>query len=209
MEKKKVVVIEDDDFYRNGLATILQTCSNYTLSGSYSSCEDAFDRLQMDDPDIVLMDIELPGMDGISGIGKIKKTKPLIDIIVFSIHDDTQPIINALKAGAIGYVSKKVSNYFSEVIDAMDSLATGSAPLSGRIAKKLVLSMHRARNSPLSSREQTILELLAQGKTYTQIADKLYLSKNTVRTHMRNIYEKLHVNGKGDAIEKAQHAKLI
>jgi DNA-binding NarL/FixJ family response regulator len=153
------------------------------------------------------MDLELPGMHGIQGISKIKKLSPEIDIIVITIHENSELVFEALCAGANGYITKNTN--YSRLLDAIKEVEAGGAPMSSNIARMVVESFRKNQNSPLSVRETEVLELLAKGKSYSIIADELFIHKETVKTHLKNIYYKLQVKSKAEAIEKALKYKLI
>jgi len=203
----KVIIIEDDDIIRESFISLINASSNFFCSAGYESCEKALKSFEKDDPDIVLMDIGLPGMSGIEGIKKIKKIKPETDIIVVTVHSEDDNVFEALCAGASGYLIKNIAP--KKLIDSLEEVYHGGAPMSTDIARKVIHSFHQNMQSPLSPRETEVLQHLAKGKSYTMIADELYIDKETVRTHIKNIYQKLNVNSKASAIEKASRDKLI
>jgi DNA-binding NarL/FixJ family response regulator len=153
------------------------------------------------------MDIGLPGISGIEGIKRIKNIRPNIDILTVTVHDEGEKIFNALCAGASGYLTKNISP--QKLIEAIDEVLNGGAPMSTNIARFVIRSFQRSNDSPLTSRETEVLQHLSKGKSYTMIADELYINKETVRTHIKNIYQKLNVNSKAGAIEKATKDRLI
>ncbi|MDQ3537167.1 MAG: response regulator transcription factor [Bacteroidota bacterium] len=206
-EITKIVIVEDNEIVKDGFALLLGSFSEYNVVASYSNCEDAIKNLASDNPHIILMDLELPGMHGIQGISKIKKLNPETDIIVISIHENSELVFEALCAGASGYITKN-SNY-SRLLDAIKEVKTGGAPMSSNIARMVVDSFRKNQNSPLTARETEVLELLAKGKSYSIIAEELFIHKETVKTHLKNIYYKLQVKSKAQAIEKALKNKLI
>lgn len=205
--KKTIEIIEDNDTVRKAFSLILESTGKYYVL-NYSNCEDAISNLKDDMPDIIIMDIELPGgMSGIEGIDKIKKSHPEINIIVNSIHENTGLVFKALCNGASGYITKSPSHL--ELLEAIDEVEKGGAPMSMKIAKMVVGSFQKNTNSPLSIRETQVLELLAKGKSYSTIGDELFITKETAKTHIKNIYSKLQVNSKADAIAKANENKYI
>ena len=149
----------------------------------------------------------MPGISGIDGIKKIKKINPEVEILVVTVHDEDEKVFNALCAGASGYLTKNVPA--GRLIDAMDEVLNGGAPMSTNIARLVIRSFQLSTNSPLSPRETEVLQFLSRGKSYTMIADELHINKETVRTHIKNIYQKLNVNSKPAAIEKATKERLI
>jgi DNA-binding NarL/FixJ family response regulator len=205
--KLRIVIVEDNDAVRQGFSLILESVSDYVVINTYSSCEDMLKQLKKDDPDVVIMDIELPGMSGIAGIERIKKSNPDIEIIVCSIYENTGLVFKALCAGASGYITKSTSH--KELLQAIDEVVSGGAPMSMKIARMVVNSFRINQNSPLSNRETQVLELLSMGKSYSMIAEELFISRETARTHIKNIYAKLQVNNKAAAIHKATEEKLI
>ncbi len=206
-EKVRIIIVEDNEPIKDGFALIINSFPKYYVVNTYTSCEVALKNLRKDDPDIILMDIELPGMNGIEGIKRVKKVSPQIDIIVNTIHENQEKVFDALCAGASGYITKSSSH--NELLNALDQISSGGAPLSGSIAKMVVKSFQKNLQSPLTSRETEVLELLSKGKSYSIIADELFITKETAKSHIKNIYAKLHVNSKSQAIDKALREKLI
>jgi DNA-binding NarL/FixJ family response regulator len=154
------------------------------------------------------MDIELPGTNGIDAIPLVKKQLPNCLIIVVTVYENDELVFKALCNGASGYLTKNVKS--EKLIESIHEVLKGGAPMSSNIARLVVSSFHRNINSnPLTPREQEVLELLASGKSYTSIADKLFVDKETIRTHIKNIYVKLEVHSKADAIAKAKKDRLI
>lgn len=207
MKLSRVVIIEDDKLIREGFANLINESEKFICTAHYDTCESAIKNLAKDDPQIILMDIGLPGISGIEGIKRIKKLRSLIDIIVVTIHENHNKVFEALCAGAGGYLTKNISP--EKLLDAIEETQKGGAPMSTNIARMVVRSFQKNNESPLSNRETEVLQLLARGKTYTMIADELFIDKETVRTHIKNIYHKLEVNSKSEAIEKANRNRLI
>lgn len=205
--KNRIEIVEDNDVVRDGLQLLINSMSDHTVVGAYDSCEKAIKNINRDQPEVILMDLDLPGMNGIEGIQRIKKTHPDINIIVLTVHEDSEMVFEALCAGASGYITKNANH--SRLLDAIDEVQTGGAPMSGKIAKMVVDSFQKNHNSPLTSRETEVLEQLAKGKSYSIIADELFIHKETVKSHIKNIYFKLQVNSKAEALEIARKNKLI
>lgn len=203
----KVCVVEDDSVIRDGFALLINGTHGFRVMNTYHCCEDALKNLEHDDPDVVLMDIELPGMNGIEGIGKIKKLKPKTNIIVITVYENDDLVFKALCAGAGGYLTKNMPP--ARLLEAIQEIQGGGAPMSTNVARMVVQSFQKNRNSPLTSRETEVLELLSKGKSYSTIADDLFVDKETIRTHIKNIYWKLEVHSKAEAIEKATKERLI
>lgn len=205
--KRRVLLIEDDKEIRNSFTLIVNSSQKFMVVNSYGSCEEAIDNLNRDKPEIILMDIELPGMNGIQGTKAIKDKSSYIDIIMVTVYEDSDLVFEALKAGASGYITKS-ANYL-ELLSALEEIVKGGAPMSSRIARMVIDNFHVNPNSPLTKRETEILQLISEGKTYTQISEELFISKETAKTHIKNIYSKLQVNSKSEAIAKANLEKLI
>jgi DNA-binding NarL/FixJ family response regulator len=205
--KKRVLIVEDDQEIRNSFTLIVNSSQKFSVVNAYGSCEEAISSFNRDKPEIVLMDIELPGMNGIQGAKQIKDKYPYTEIIMVSVYEDSELVFEALKAGASGYITKS-ANYL-ELLTALEEITKGGAPMSSRIARMVIDNFHVNPNSPLTKRETEILQLIAEGKTYTQISEELFISTETAKTHIKNIYSKLQVNSKSEAIAKANLEKLI
>ena len=206
--KKRVLIVEDDKEIRNSFVVIVNSSSQFNVVNGYSSCEEAIKHLNHDKPDIILMDIELPGgMNGIKGAKIIKDKWPTADIIMVTVYEDSDMVFEALKSGASGYITKSAN--YRELLSALEEISKGGAPMSSKIARLVIDNFHVNPNSPLTKRETEILQLISEGKTYTQISEQLFISKETSKTHIKNIYAKLQVNCKSEAIAKATSEKLI
>lgn len=205
--KKRVVIVEDDQEIRDSFNLIVNSSQKFLVANTYSNCEDAISALAKDRPEIVLMDIELPGINGIKGTQIIRDKSPNTEIIMVTVYEDSDLVFEALKAGASGYITKSAN--YTELLSALEEIVRGGAPMSSRIARMVIDNYHINPNSPLTKRETTILQLISEGKTYTQISEELFISKETAKTHIKNIYSKLQVNSKSEAIAKANHEKLI
>lgn len=205
--KKRVVIVEDDLEIKSAFTLIVNSSPKFIVANAYSNCEEAIRALNMDKPEIVLMDIELPGMSGIEGTRIIHEKMPHTQIIMVSVYEDSELVFDALRAGASGYITKS-ANYM-ELLSALEEIVKGGAPMSSRVARMVISNFHVNPITPLSKRETEILQLVAEGKTYTQISEELFISKETAKTHIRNIYSKLQVNRKSEAIAKANLERLI
>ena len=203
----RILIIEDNEVVRSGLETLIDSIPEFILSGSFDNCEDAIKTAEYDRPDVILMDIELPGMNGIQGIRVLKRILHEVNIIVVTIYEDNEMVFDALCAGACGYITKSAD--YTKLLDAIKEVVIGGAPMSNKIARMVVESFQRNYDTPLSPRETEVLELLAKGKSYSVIADEIFVHKETVKSHIKNIYFKLQVNSKADAIEKALKEKYI
>lgn len=207
LNKNRVLIVDDDEIIRESFVYIVNNSEKFTVVGAYNSAEEAISEVGKKKPDIVLMDIKLPGMTGVEGTQRIKDQFPHVDVVIVSVHEDSDLVFNALRAGASGYITKS-SNYL-ELIAALEEIKKGGVPISSKIAKMVVQSFHLNPHSPLTKREKEVLILISEGKTYTQISDQLFISKETAKSHIRNIYGKLQVNRKSEAIEHAHLNKLI
>lgn len=205
--RSRIVIVEDNDAIREGFSLIINSVSQYYVVGAYDNAEDAIKNVKKDKPEIILMDLELPGMNGIDAIAAIKKINPNISLIVNTIYENSELVFQALCAGAAGYITKNTSH--TELLDAIDEVIDGGAPMSSKIARMVVNSFQKNPNSPLSNRETQVLELLSVGKSYSMIAQELFITKETAKSHIKNIYSKLQVNSKSEAIAKATKEKLI
>lgn len=196
----KVVLIEDYEILRKSLKDIVNQEEGYEVVGDFESYEMALPLIKELAPDILLTDITLPGINGIEGIKQVKQILPQTAIIVVSVHENSQYVFDALCAGAVGYLTKNSGK--QKVIDALNQLKLGGAPMSVNIARMVVESFQQKRHNDLTQRENEVLNLLSQGKSYASIADVLCLSVNTIKTHVKNIYEKLQVSSKEELINK-------
>jgi DNA-binding NarL/FixJ family response regulator len=158
-------------------------------------------------PDVVLMDIELPGMSGIEGIQKIREKHPEIDTIMLTVHEDDKMVFNSLCAGATGYLIKTTPP--ARLLEAIKDVKEGGAPMSAGVARMVIQSFQSSPQKILTPRESEILSLLCEGKSYKMIAAALFISQGTVHSHIKNIYRKLEVNSKSEAVAKAFQEKLI
>jgi DNA-binding NarL/FixJ family response regulator len=202
---KKVAIVEDDRGLREQLAQILGAAPDVRFVGACRSGEEALERIHVLLPDVVLMDIKLPGMSGIDCVAHVKRALPSVQIIMLTIYEDSESIFRALKAGADGYLVK--SSPPEVLLDAIEDVRRGGSPISSHIARKVVRHFHLAGRSPeesenLSPREQEVLDLLSSGYLYKEIADQLGIGAETVRTYVKNICEKMHVRNRVEAVAK-------
>lgn len=204
---KTVIIIEDNKPLSMAYKDIVDSSESFRTINVYHNCEDAIDEIKQTRPDIVLMDVELPKMNGVEGTKKIKALRPNTFIIMVTVYENSKTVFDALCAGATGYLTKNSSP--SQLIEALEEVIDGGAPMSINIAKMVVQSFQKAPTSILTERETEVLTLLSAGKSYKSIADLLFISKNTIKFHIKNIYDKLQVNSREDAIEKANNERLI
>jgi len=204
---KRIVIIEDNRDIREGFAEVIKASGKFDVIKHYDTCENAIRNLSKDCPDVVLMDIDLPGMSGIEGTSRILKQYPQILVLIITVFEDSDKVFKSLCAGASGYIVK--NSGIQELLRAIDEALAGGAPMSLNIASMVVRSFKLSSDSPLSERETQVLQGIAQGKTYTKIATELFINKETVRSHIRNIYHKLAVNSKADALKIAEDNRWI
>jgi DNA-binding NarL/FixJ family response regulator len=204
---KRLIIVEDDVIIRDAFVTLINQSGDFQVINAYSNAEAAIKHLNEDQPDVCLMDIELPGMSGIEAIPKVKAILPSVQVVVVTVYENDELVFKALCEGASGYLTKNTPP--QKLIESLKELENGGAPMSTNIARMVVSSFHRNRQSPLTARELEVLELLASGKSYSTIADQLFVDKETVKSHIKNIYLKLEVHSKAEAIEKARKSKYI
>jgi DNA-binding NarL/FixJ family response regulator len=203
-ETTSVVIVEDDPGIRQMLSRVLASAPEIQLLAAYENGEEALEGVRKLKPRVVVMDIQLPGMNGIECTRAVREIAPETQVLVFTVFGDSEHVFEALKAGASGYLLKRTSR--EEILEAIDLVRNGGAPMSGGIARLVVESFrdpgekHTKTSEVLSKREEEILGLLAKGYLAKEIADQLSISFFTVRFHIRNIYEKLHVRSKTEAI---------
>lgn len=207
MAKIKVVIVEDLEEVVEGLSVFINQDEALQLLATFRTAEAASLELPLLKPDIVIMDINLPGMTGIECIRQVKKVAPEIQFMMFTVYENNDQVFEALKAGASGYLLKKTAPL--QIIEAVKELFEGGSPMSAAIARKLVsvfVDQNKGTTAPeaaiLSPREKEVLELVAKGLLYKEIAEQLGISFHTVRQHIGKIYEKLHVQNKTEAINK-------
>jgi Response regulator containing a CheY-like receiver domain and an HTH DNA-binding domain len=200
-----VSIVEDDSDMREGLAQLINRTSDFSCVSQHATAEDAIARAPGLKPDVVLMDINLPGMSGVEAVRKLKILLPQTQFIMLTVYKDSEAIFNALMAGANGYLLKQTPP--KELLAALREVCAGGAPVTSQIARKIIEAFRQTRTNVgeaegLSAREQEVLELLSQGFLYKEIADKLQISYRTVSTHLEHIYGKLHVHSRAQAVAK-------
>ena len=207
-----VAIVEDRHEIREGFSSILNASDGFTCCGSFSNAEDALIGIPQLKADVVVMDINLPGMSGIECIIKLKEKNVSPLFMMFTVYDDDENIFNALQAGASGYMLKKTSP--AKFIEAITELTEGGSPMSAHIARRVVEVFQNKNKASkegdiLTPREKEILTLIAKGLLYKEIAEKLFISTGTVKQHIHKIYEKLHVQNKTEAINKYFNKKFL
>ncbi len=201
----KVALVEDDARLRETLKRFLAGQPGLQCVGAYANAESALAEIPRDRPDVVLMDINLPGMDGIECVMRLRQTLPPVKIIMLTVFEEGEQVFKALAAGAFGYLVKSARP--AKIIEAIREVSTGGSPMSGNIARKVVQSFQSrpaaaSETDTLSAREMEVLHSLSKGHTYKQIAADLNISLGTVRTYIQRIYEKLHVHSHAEAVMK-------
>jgi DNA-binding NarL/FixJ family response regulator len=200
-----VSIVDDEPSLRQSIATFINGSPGFRCSSTYGSAEAALQGLPADRPDVVLMDIHMAGMNGIECVQRLKALLPAIQIVMFTVYEDTDQIFKALAAGASGYLLKRLTP--TKLLEAIGEVHAGGSPMSSSIARKVVASFQKAgpavnKDALLSPREQMVLDCLSKGLAYKQIADQMGIGVTTIRTYLRRIYEKLHVQSRSEAVAK-------
>jgi DNA-binding NarL/FixJ family response regulator len=198
-------IVEDKAGFRESLARMLNETPGYRCPQVYGSAEEALEDIPKAPPDVVLMDINLPGLSGVECVQRLRAQLPQVRVIMLTVYDNTENIFAALKAGASGYLLKRTSP--AQLLEAIKDVVEGGAPMSSAIARKVVQSFQAApvagsKVENLSQREQEVLDMLAKGYLYKEISDQLQLGMGTIKTYVRRIYEKLHVQSRTEAVIK-------
>ena len=205
-----VAIIEDNSQYRTTISIILQLNENLKLIHKMESCSEVVPLFEIQKPDVVLMDIDLPGSNGIQGVWEIKKIWPEIKVIMFTVFEDSEKIFAAIKAGANGYLLKKDSP--QKILDAIEAVHKGESPMNGMIAAKVLDYFQKSQQKKsivfeahLTEREKEILQLLIKGLSYKEIAAAIYISIETLNSHIKNIYRKLNVHSRSELASRLGH----
>jgi len=206
----KIAIFEDNDALRESLVYLLKNADGYEVVGDYNSCLEAATIARVYEPDVVLMDIDMPGQNGIQGVRTVKEARPQTSVIMYTVFEDDEKLFQCLCAGANGYLLKKTSP--SHLFEAIQQVAEGGAPMSPSIARKVLnrfQQISKPKQYQLSSREVEVLQLLIKGYSAKMIAAELSISFDTARFHLKNIYSKLHVNCGKEAIAKALSEHIV
>jgi DNA-binding NarL/FixJ family response regulator len=208
----RVAIVEDQRRTREGLAALIGGTAGYRTVGVWETMEEALIKLEWDPPDVLLADIKLPGMSGIDGVRRLKTRYPALPILMLTVYADNDHIFEAICAGACGYLLKDTPP--TRLLDAIREAQEGGAPMSSEIARRVVtmfqsIAPQKGEDHDLSPREIEVLKLLAAGHSYKTAADAASISVDTLRFHIRNIYEKLHVHSKSEAVLKAFRSGII
>lgn len=207
-----VGIIDDHESIREGISALINSSPEFQCRVAYASCEEALEKFGSHPPNILLVDIGLEGMSGIEGVKRIKARYPSIDILMLTVYEDNEKIFQSLCAGASGYLLKKTPS--DKILDALREVHAGGAPMTGSVARKILdlfkdIAPPSVSTANLTPRETEILEHLVRGSGYKTIAKSLFISVDTVHTHIRNIYEKLQVHSKSAAVAKALRHRLV
>lgn len=208
----RILIVEDERHLRNGLETLINFTPGFKCSGAFRTMEEALSRIKHDLPDIVLTDIGLPGMSGIEGIKSLKELHPDLLILVLTVYNDNEKIFDALCAGACGYLLKQTEP--SELLKSLREAVTGGAPMSPEVATKVIKLFREVRppekaDYNLTPHEIRLLKMLTEGYNYVSAAEKLGISYNTLKFHVRNIYDKLQVHSQTEALAVAMRDRLV
>lgn len=208
----KILIYEDNPQLREGLTMLINGSDGFDVLASYPNCNNVEQEVQAFKPDVVLMDIDMPGVNGIEGLKKIRETDTDVKILMLTVFDDNKNIFQAISHGANGYILKKTPP--ARLLEYIAEAQTGGAPMTASVATQ-VLKMFSSMNNEkgedynLSEREKHVLQLLVDGYSYKMIASEMFISIDTVRSHIKKIYEKLHVNSKSEAVAKAFKDKIV
>ncbi len=203
----KVAIVEDDPEIRTNLSLIINGADELTCDYQYGSAEDFLEALGKEMPDVVLMDIQLPKMDGIEAVRQFKSRFRHIEVLMLTVHQNDKLVFDSLCAGASGYLVKNTPP--ARIIDAIQEALRGGAPMSTQVARMVVQSFRKNQENTLTERERDVLQQLCQGKSYKSIGDALFISQDTVRSHIKSIYKKLEVNSKSEAVAKALRSRIV
>jgi DNA-binding NarL/FixJ family response regulator len=205
-----ILIYEDNPSLRESLNTLLTISQSYTVLGAFDECSKVSEQVQLHKPEVILMDIDLPGISGIEGVKQVRKINKEVQIIMLTVFDDNTHVYDALYAGANGYLLKK---YISDkLVNAIEDVLQGGAPMSPSIARMVISHMHESntgKDYQLTAREKEILQSLSKGNSFKLIAAEYGISLETVRTHIKHIYDKLHVQSQIEAVSKAITERLI
>ena len=212
MSAIKVAIFDDNESVRDSFTMLLEETSNLELVGTWAHCQDVLENVEAVRPDVVIMDIDMPGINGIDAVKLIKSKFPSVQVLMLTVFDNAEKVFAAIKAGATGYILKNVEP--NQLIQAITEVYTGGAPMTPGIARKVL--QHFQSNVPqentdyhLTAREKDVLGLLVEGLSYKMIAAELGITYDTVRARMKKIYEKLHVASMTEAVAKAINQKLL
>ena len=209
----KVTIFEDNTNLRRGLTTLINGSDGFECAGAFGNCDNLIKNITDSKPDVVLMDIEMPGMDGIEAVKMLKPQFPEIKILMETIFEDDEKVFQSICNGAEGYILKNTPP--AQILEAIKEILEGGAPMTPSIASKVLAMFKSGTSFPkdesynLTDREREILKYLVDGMSYKAVADKCFVSLDTVSTHVKNIYKKLQVHSKSEAVSKAIKGKIV
>jgi DNA-binding NarL/FixJ family response regulator len=208
----KILIYEDNPDFRDALVQLVNTGSDYDCAGAFYNCSQVIRQVRELKPDIILMDIEMPDSNGLEGLLQIRSIDPEVKIIMLTVFDDNKNVLDAICAGASGYILKK--HAFKKLFSAIEEVMEGGAPLSANVSKMILDHIHRSgslaeTDSNLTGREKEILDELVKGNSFKIIASNLFVSLETVKTHIKNIYVKLQVHTQTEAVAKAIRNRIV
>jgi DNA-binding NarL/FixJ family response regulator len=201
----KVAIVDDDEGIRTSLASLIRRAPNLRLTGDYPDAETALKEIPAKVPDVVLMDINLPGMNGVDCVRQLKAVLPKVHVLMLTVYEDSDSLFNSLKAGASGYLLKRTAS--ARLLEAIQDVSDGGSPMTPQLARRVVQFFSRPGGedsalAKLTPGEKEFLDLLAKGYAYKEIADRMTISIDTVRSYVRTVYEKLHVHSRTEAVVK-------
>jgi DNA-binding NarL/FixJ family response regulator len=213
MNDIKVVIFEDNTNLRRGLSTLINGSDGFACAGAFGNCDNLIKNISDTKPDVVLMDIEMPGMNGIEAVRLLKPQFPGIKILMETIFEDDEKVFDSICSGAEGYILKNTPP--SQILESIKEIHEGGAPMTPSIASKVLAmfksgtSFSRDQSYNLTDREIEVLKFLVDGMSYKMIAEKCFVSIDTISSHVKNIYKKLHVHSKSEAVAKAIKGKIV
>jgi DNA-binding NarL/FixJ family response regulator len=208
----KLLLYEDNPQLREGLTMLINGSDGFEVLAAFKNCDSIIDEVEAFDPDVILMDIDMPGVNGIEGLKRVRAVNAEVKILMLTVFDDNKNVFEAISNGANGYILKKTPP--AKLLEYISEAQTGGAPMTASVATQ-VLKMFSSMNNDkgedynLSEREKQVLQLLVDGYSYKMIAGEMYIAIDTVRSHIKKIYEKLHVNSKSEAVAKAFKDRLV
>ena len=208
----KVLIYEDNPQFREGLTMLINGTMGYEVLAAYKNCNHVVDEVDAFDPDVILMDIDMPGTNGLEGLRLIRQHNSEVKVLMLTVFDDNKNVFEALKAGANGYILKKTQP--AKLLEYIQDAQTGGAPMTSSIAAQVLrmfseIPVTKNEDYNLSEREKNVLQLLVNGYSYKMIAAEMFIAIDTVRSHIKKIYEKMQVNSKSEAVAKAFKNKIV
>jgi DNA-binding NarL/FixJ family response regulator len=208
----KLILYEDNPQLREGLTMLLNGSDGFEVVAAFKNCNSVEDEVQAFDPDVILMDIDMPGTNGIEGLKRLRKVNSRAKVLMLTVFDDNKNVFEAIRSGANGYLLKKTPP--ARLIEYITEANSGGAPMTSSIATQVLrmfsdMNAQQGEDYNLSEREKQVLQLLVNGYSYKMIASEMFIAIDTVRSHIKKIYEKLHVNSKSEAVAKAFKDKLV